>query len=120
MIEDLPGGCLVRIGALLNSHADLVPFCTNRQGRRTGPRALQDLDDAVDRAERLIKYALNGLPATRSKGRWRPADVADRQAWGRHLTKLNAESMRAEAAAARGRRTHAGAAVVIARALKAA
>lgn len=96
VVEEVPGGCLVRTGALLTCHEDLIPFCTARVGR-SGSRALQDLDDAVDRAERLVVHALNGVPAMRSKGRWRAVDAEDRQAWGRHLTRMNAVEMRARA-----------------------
>jgi len=115
VIEEVPGGCVVRIGALANDIAGLARFLAEREG----PATLQALEFACHQTEKFIS-ALGGHLAFRSKGRWRPVDACDRATWGAHLVKWNAQKMRADAAFERAMRPCRSAAEIVVAALKAA
>ena len=89
--EEIAGGCVVRIGPVVNTHTGLADILDGRP-----VETMKAIEAACDRAEQLV-LALGGHLASRSRGRWRPSSAADRQAWGAHLVRWNAQKMRAEA-----------------------
>lgn len=115
VIEDIPGGCLVRIGALANDVPTLAAFLA----KRDGPATLQALEFACHQTELFVE-TLGGLAASRSRNRWRPIDDRGRATWGAHLVNWNSQKLRADAAFERARQSCRSAAEVVLAALKAA
>lgn len=115
VLEEIPGGCLVRIGALANQVDTLAKFLD----ARNGPATLVLLEQSCGRAEMLVQ-TLGGHVAERSKGRWRPVDEDARQAWGAHLVQWNAQKLRAKTAMTKAAKPYNQAAAVLARTLQSA
>lgn len=114
VVAEIPGGCLVRMGTEANDPFGLGDILLGREEAE-----MAALEAARNRALDIVT-SLGGLPAKRSKGRWRPVDPACRTTWGAHLVAWNTQNLRAQAAFERRTGAHRIAAGVVLAALKAA
>jgi len=90
VLEEVTGGCLVRLAPVLGDVAELASFLDDRDAAQ----AMIDCEEMAGRAIEIVE-SLGGVEAIRIKGRWRAMDPVQRGLWAAHAVASNTQRMRA-------------------------